>query len=365
MLFSTALVGQITLGSSHFPKIGDTLFTAVDNLPGNIEITAAGPNQNWDFSLLQSPFTRKTPVLDIQNRNAGNAFPRADFMTDLGENKVGYFQVKGNKLTLLGYKGDDPAGLGVELTTDFKPALVERKFPLRYKDKYDAQTSMTVAFSTANLPQRVLSQLPIRPDSLRIRVQIDRMFNVDAWGTLIIPGGIYDVLREKRTEIKSVRLDAKLSFLPWQDITDLLSDNQYLGNSTTIFYTFLSKESKEAIATVQMNQDESQAMKVEYKINDLSSNVQNSSSIKPGVYAYPNPAIVNVRFEFSNLPPGEYELKIYNILAQPVWSERYYINGSRIEKVSVLGLRKGTYLYSLINDRGKTITTKRLLVIKP
>lgn len=83
------------------------------------------------------------------------------------------------------------------------------------------------------------------------------------------------------------------------------------------------------------------------------------------MYAFPNPAIVNVRFEFTNLIPGNYKVSIFNILGAEVWKNYYYISGQRIEKVDISNLRKGTYLYSLQDDRGKTIATKRLVVVRP
>ena len=215
----------------------------------------------------------------------------------------------------------------------------------------------------------MLNQLPITPDSLRIRYTFDRLDVVDAWGTITIPGGIYDVLREKRTEVSELRLDAKLGFLDWFDITDIalqVAGLEQLGVDTTITYNYFDEESKEPIAVVTMNNAETQVLSVIFKSNDLSTNVQNIETMTPGVYAFPNPAIVNVRFEFSNLPPGEYNLQIYNILGVEVWEKEYNItSGFHTEKENISSLRKGTYLYSLIDDRGKTISTKRLIVVTP
>ena len=87
--------------------------------------------------------------------------------------------------------------------------------------------------------------------------------------------------------------------------------------------------------------------------------------VRPGVYAYPNPAINDARFEFTNLNRDTYTLKIYNILGAEVLKKQYFVNGTRTEKVDLTDLRKGTYLYSLIDSKGKTLTTKRLMIIRP
>ena len=83
------------------------------------------------------------------------------------------------------------------------------------------------------------------------------------------------------------------------------------------------------------------------------------------VYAFPNPAIVNVRFEFSNLPKDTYNLTIYNIIGEQLWNKRYSIDRNLMDKVDVSFLRKGTYLYSLSNAEGRIITTKRLVIVRP
>ena len=88
-------------------------------------------------------------------------------------------------------------------------------------------------------------------------------------------------------------------------------------------------------------------------------------SVRPGVYAYPNPAIVNVRFDFKGLNPGSYKVALYDILANEVWSANYQISGDLTKRADIGHLPKGTYFYRLINERGQTLGTKRLVVLRP
>jgi len=356
---------QITLTRASFPSVGDTLYTSVDNLPNNIGVTAAGADQRWDLSGLQAPYIRRIAVREPAAGTGSGNFAQADLLMSLGEQLEAYFQSEERRLLLLGFFGYDPLEIGLEALARFQPHIVERNVPLRYLDSNESTHFLSISFATDDLPGALLDQLPITPDSLRIRLQGERFDVVDAWGKVIIPGGIYDVLREKRTETREVRLDAKLGFLPWQDITELVPNIEGLGNTTTVQHHFLSNEAKEPIAIVTLDETQTRALRVEYKANDLTTDIQSLNSLKPGVYAFPNPAIVNVRFEFSNLPAGNYTLTIYNILGMEMWSANYFINGNHIEKVNISDLQKGTYLYSLTDERGKTIMTKRLLVVKP
>jgi hypothetical protein len=66
-----------------------------------------------------------------------------------------------------------------------------------------------------------------------------------------------------------------------------------------------------------------------------------------------------------NLPSGIYKVKILNILGVELWSKSYDVQGDFMAQVDISKLRKGTYLYSLVSESGKTISTKRLIVMRP
>ncbi|MEZ5041568.1 MAG: T9SS type A sorting domain-containing protein [Saprospiraceae bacterium] len=371
----TSLLGQINITNSYFPAAGDTLITAVDNLPSGIVVGSGGPNQSWNFTTLQAPFSIRTIFQAASSGNHFNDYQSAELFSKLVDNAESYYNVTSQKYELLGFGGSDPLGLGIEALPKYNPPLVERWAPLKFGDTHTSSANISYAFSSDDIPAEITAPLPITPDSFRVRLALSRADEVDAWGKLTIPGGVYDVLREKRTRQQDVRLDAKIGFFGWQDITDIVLEtvdidailgmSNALGESTTIAYHYFSNEAKEAIAIVTMDNTGQNPARVEYKSNDIISNVQNVNALKPGVYAFPNPAIVNVRFEFSNLKPGNYTLRIYNILGIEIWKDRYNVNGFRIEKVDISSFRKGTYLYSLSDDRGKTLTTKRLIVVRP
>lgn len=365
LLSAVQIFAQITITNVNFPQAGDTLRIAIDNLPSNISITPGGADLRWDFTSLQSPFTQQIAVRPASEGEQSFEFSNATLFTPLVASGEAYYRSTSSAYQIVGLYGEDPFNFGIRVPVHFNPPIVERRSPMRYGDNKQTSSAFAFAFSSDDLPDAILDQLPITPDSMRIRIASERRDIVDAWGKLTIPGDIYNVLREKRTEIKEARLDAKLGFLGWQDITNLIPNSDLIGKDTTITYYFFSNEAKEPIAVVRMDKQEQKALRVEYKANDLVTDIQNVQALKPSVYAFPNPAIVNVRFEFSNLNPGNYKLTIYNILGTEVWNERYYINGQRIEKVDISFLRKGTYLYSLQDERGKTITTKRLVVVRP
>jgi hypothetical protein len=367
LLFIVPLIasGQIVIQAGSFPQPGDTLFTHIDYLPNSINIKTPMAGERWDFSTLQSPFARKMDIFPASVFSEHRLFPKANAAVILKENQLGFFHIGEREISLMGLVGDDLLSLGVNTTTVFDPPLIERRVPLRYQEGHQTESFIQYRFATEELPPDEFEELPFTPDSIQISITLDRQDYVDAWGTLLIPGGIYDVLRERREELRSVEVEAKIGRQAWQNVTDLLSDNKKVKDQTSVSYYFHSNESVNPVAIVYMDREEQKVVNVAYNAPMQSDNIQQVGNIQPGLYAYPNPAIVNVRFEFTNLPPGNYKLTISNILGLEEWSQTYYIDGHRTERVNIASLRKGSYLYSLKDEKGKTISTKRLIIIKP
>jgi len=367
LLVAANATAQVTLTDASFPKSGDTLLSAVDNMPTGIELGAAEPDRSWDFTTLEAPFSRSAVVVPATQLQGAFAFPAADFgISNNGTNT--FYQVSDEAVLILGFYGQDPAGLGLENAFRYNPPLQEQHAPLSYGDApINSSSNISIALSTENLPSEILNELPITPDSIRLRLSQDRRDEVDAWGLLTLPGGIYDVLREKRVDQRELRVDVRLGAFPWTDITDILINQvglEEVGRDTVTSYRFLSPEAVQPVAQVFVN-EEQEVQRVRFKVNEAITNLQRIDKPVPSVYAFPNPAIVNVRFEFTNLPQDAYTLRIFNILGIEEWSRRYKLAGNFTEKVNISSLSKGTYLYSLSNSQGKTLVTRRLIVVRP
>ncbi len=360
---------QITVTNATFPVAGDTLKTVFDGMPVNIDINPAGGNidATWDFSGLQGVLN-ETVYRPASEGEAYDDFPSADLVTSFGLAGENYYRVTDNQVQFIGYQGPDPANLGINLSVQIDPPVIDRRAPIEFSDIFTEDGAILVAVAADDIPGPLLDSFAITPDSLRLRITIDRSSFVEGWGSVIIPGGTYSAIREKRVELTETRLDIKLGigpFAEWLDVTDIIGLD-FLGVDTTTTYRFYGETSKEPIAIVTVDDiDNDQVLFVDYKFNDVSTNVQYVNDGKPDILAYPNPAIEDVRLEMMNLNSGKYRVKIYNILGLEVWKKDYTIYGDRIVKVDISNFRKGTYLYSLINENGKTIATKRLVVMRP
>ena len=366
LAFLLAASAQITLTNERFPAQGDTLIDAVDNMPSGINLLTPGPGRNWSFMNLQAPFSRSEQLLPAEQIEGGFAFPMADFGLSL-EATNNFFKVTDNEVQLLGFYGAAPGGLGFDGVFRFDPPLVDQYAPVAYGDSFASESNVALAIATENLPDGIFDQLPVSPDSIRLRINQQRTDDVDAWGSLMLPGGIYDVLREKRTDVRNLRVEVRVGLFPWTDVTDILIDQaglDGLGQDTTVSYRFLAEGEMAPVAEVFVD-DSGSPGRVRYKVNETITNLQQRIIAEPSVYAYPNPTIANVRFEFTDLLRDTYTLRIFNILGVEEWSRRFDIAGYHIEKLNISFLTKGTYLYSLSDSRGRTLVTRRLVVVRP
>jgi hypothetical protein len=93
-----------------------------------------------------------------------------------------------------------------------------------------------------------------------------RLGVIDAYGTLSIPGGTFDVLRKKQTEYRSTAVDVKVAPLGWIDISTIGGQQILpLGTDTITTFHFLNNESKEPIAICTLNTAQNQVTGVQYK----------------------------------------------------------------------------------------------------
>lgn len=355
---------QPTINNDILPKVGDTVILASDNLPEGIAIFPEKGHQDWDFMDLQSAFSKKTAVKKVAAYKGDFIFSEADIKIEDLSGVENYYHLHNEQLKLVGTKGVDPYGLGIEMQTTYDPAYITLQTPMAYGDINNTSGRFTSELAANKLPITLLYSLPLLPDSVRFVSTIETSQEMDAWGHLVLPDNSFEVLRERRITAIKTRLEVKAGIFPWQDITDEMYTARFPKEQIKLSYHFYSNETSMPVAEVIMKPDGINAASITYIVTDPTSTMRNTDG-QPDIFAYPNPAINEVRFEFSNLPPARYTMKIFNILGVPIMEKSYQLSGFKTIKWDVSKLRKGTYLYSLVDDKGEPISTKRLMVIRP
>lgn len=364
----SGIAAQITVTNSVFPAEGDTLRVYYDSDISSIDLLSPGENLFWNFSSFNTDTEQDVVFLAASEGSAASDFPDADLVAlfdDIGSER--YLNVTSDYVAEVGFAGLDPILRMLRLSTIYDEEYIIQKAPLNYGDVHRDTALLRSKFLFDSLPQEIKDQLgAFRADSIRVDVAVTRNDEVDAWGQVEIPGGIYNVLRNRSVEMRNTSVFAYTSFFGWANVTQtiqgLLDDPSVLEPVELTIYTFLSNNSKEPIAAVTLD---SLGMpgQVQFKRTDVTSTSDQwrYASVK----MTPNPTYGKVKLYYSGLTRGEYELVIHDILGKILKRIRLTLDENGIEKMDHSDLSKGTYLYSLKTDKGETITTKRLVVIRP
>lgn len=372
--------GQATITSSYFPKTGDTILTSTDFSVSTISMAKNGTNQIFDLRSLNATSISEVYVKQASEGDAFSKFSNAELVEY--RNGLQYYINTTNKVyEEIGISGASPEFFGVNVTTKVSPSNVVRRAPVAFFDLNNTSSSSLVSFPITAIPDSLAGQLGALStfaDSLRIKIKTSRTDLVDGYGTLKLPIGDYEVLREKRITYSDTDLEAyvKLS-KSWLGIKQFIPTGQlpaqirnFLGQDTATRYHFIANNVRGTLASVLVdNTDNTKALQVTYKnkYKEVTATFDEVSpnNTRPDIRAMPNPAVDIVNFELSNLNAGNYSVRIYNLLGVVVWEEKHTVtSNNKLIRLDATNLKKGTYLYSLRDERGRTLATKRLIILK-
>jgi hypothetical protein len=353
LLFPCSWLGaQITVTNATFPAAGDTLKTVIATNPaiGIAVYTSPGGPQFWDLSGLQ-PGALKTNIFKPANQGSvGAQLPGAELFTVNSPGTEDYYNVTGNRFELQAYYGIAPWDLVANNLFDYSPPLAERQAPLNFFDIYAHSSVLLEYFPPSAFTPSLVAALnaitsPAVADSFRYRMAISQTDVVDAWGTISIPGGTYNVLRKKRTFYREARLDGRYPPLGWLDTSDeaIQAGFQRLGVDTIVTFFFYNDVVKEPIAVVTLNREQTAAEQVIYKYNApvcTAPTVNAPTVTQPGCatptgtivvnatgsgtleYSIDNGSTWQFSATFSGLSPGNYNIVVRN-QSEPTCSTVY------------------------------------------
>lgn len=229
VLFSNILFAQtpITFTSADMPTAGWSQRRAMDTLPlPTINYGNAGANQTYDFSNLVV-FKYDTA------RYASSNFTGADMSVTTNGTNFLYTKTTAGAYAVVGLEGDLA---GSHQTVNFSPFDTVFKFTTQYGGTYSSNWGFTKDIPGSDLG------LPVND----VLVTFTATFNdtVDGWGKTVTPLGAYKSLRTKRKEYSHTLIQYRL--LPFGSYT-----TQSDTRDTTIRYSYLAKESKGALVTIE------------------------------------------------------------------------------------------------------------------
>jgi hypothetical protein len=326
LAYCLSSVAQITVTSSTFPVAGDTLRYAIDDRP-TLDVqslfTPPGGPQTWDLSKLVARSVSSQVFRAASVGKNASAYPGAELVV-VDAIRETYYNVTNSSFENMGYAGVDPFGLGLNARFKLLPAYTERRSPMNFFDIKVANSAIIQGFAVGELPEVVKKNLPTSAtliDSIRVRLTFSRNDVVDAFGTLKLPFAQYTVLREKRTEYISTRVDVH-TFLGWLDATDLIVNQNasfasVLGVDTLISHHFFNNTTKEVIAQLNFNTAQNQILSVRFKAPPkVTVPVREVLPPTAQLQVIPNPVDTEIQLSFVPLISGKLHIELHDALGR-------------------------------------------------
>lgn len=337
LLAFTSLSAQITITENNLAPAGFTFTVSTDTtVLANIVPGEAGPNKTWDFTSLQVQSTDEIAYMLPEWTPYSDAFPEANFAAySSGDGDAYAFFVRSDEeLAAIGLVGNyDDFG---QFTVNLEPKNVYFDFPIQYEDSREETFFFEVNLGNIMDPF----------DSIRFKQTTHKIATVDAWGSMEIALGTFNVLRIKEETVVSDSIWGK-TFGFWSLLSsddEPYTDYTWETNDQTIGYTLVSMSYDEQSSTVE---------DVDF-LNSFPVGVNNK--LETSVNVFPNPTNGIVIFSFNEIINGE--LCIYDSQSRMLSQKAV---GSEKTEIDISKFSTGLYFYNLKNSKGDIVKTGKII----
>ena len=342
ILLSLAITSfaQITVTNNDIAPAGTTIYLANDTtFLGDIIPGEPGANKTWDFTNVQSNTIDTINFILPSATPFGDAFPDANFAFSSHDIETGdvyaYMVRSDDKFSNIGYAiNTEEFGFAYN---HVEPEDIILDFPVAYQNAYNELITSDMV---------IASPMP-GYDSIRTKSTIVKETVIDAWGSLTIPLGTYDVLRQRVDEEQTDSTFVLTSGI-W-----IFIDEFGFGSTT---YSWWTNDVNIGITLFSLDIDPDTE-----EVNGISffagSYVGLNETNVVETKVFPNPASNLLNFEFDKIITGE--LVLMNQLGQIVTKK--HINGQSTIQVNISNLPTGVYVYHSTNNSGELLSSGKIL----
>lgn len=333
-LISPALRAQIELNIFDYHRFDNQYFrgfmyTNFDQ----VTMTPPGPDQFWDYFLLDDEFRDTLTVVKADLTPFSNAFPEAEFALTTNNYSFFYESLSQEGVKIEGRAVYDPI-YDVQIVTPFQTSGFSLPYPVNYQDQYNFEYSYVA---------RAASFLP-GVDSSLAKSNVQVSINADAWGILTIPGGTFDVLRLRQTSFIRDSVYYYSSGGNWT-----FDDIQFDTTVTDFFYT---KNIGASLLTIR----ERPGIGIT-NVNFLKGFFINSteSVLQPKLTCFPQPASTSL-FIDSEKP---YRTELTDLQGRVLFT---YVLQSGVQQLPIPQMEAGIYLLRCFEPNGEWAGVQKIIL---
>lgn len=327
-VFSWQSFSQIIITADEILDVGDVVIQGFNSdPPATITPGEAGADKTWDYTELNIADTDTFNFVSPINTPYWQSFPGSNICLHMQKDaNYVYFNKNDNDLQMMGValKIDE---LG-RVESKVKPPEEFLKFPYEYG--YMVDETFDYVFVADGSAYSV--------DSVRLKRITDKSSEVDAWGTMSVPMGTYEVLRVHETREIKDSIWGKLPFIGWQFLTvEQSSEERYLWWSD-------DPEVGYVLVNLNVDVDNGNVTSAEFMAEPMHVGSKKIYAVSDAEI-FPNPVKDFIHLKATGT--GSKEFMIFNSTGEIVFAQNFIATN----KDFYLGfLEKGFYVYKIIGE---------------
>lgn len=367
VLFSLAAGAQVVITESDFANVGDQLFLGNDTVvAGSISAGGSGSAQTWNFDALVPDLIDTLNFIDPSTLPAFGDFPSANIsFKQMGGDA--YVEKSATGVKLLGFSGQI-MGAPFPITAPVTPSQSLMEFPAQLGISFQDTSSVDVKVDISSQAGS------FGIDSARFKRTFYTQHLIDAEGSVSIPLGDYNAIRDKvdETTVDTIWIHSPSGsvFPPlapgWQIMPDVVAGfvglSGGVSTTTTRNYRWFSANSKFFLVDMAVNPANDTPISARYQADPstLPSGVAEEVYNSNAVQLFPNPAAEIINVVVKDLKNKAY-LHLFDATGRQISSAQLTAN---INQISTDGLTNGLYMFRVVNGNGNLVKTGKVLIAK-
>ncbi len=331
--------GQITIMNNDIASVGTTVYLANDTISTGIVPGDPGANKTWDFTSVVANTIDTLAFVLPSSTPYGGEFPEANLAFSSSDveigNVYGYMLKNNDKYSSIGYafESEDTA----IYMANIEPENIILDFPVNYQNSYNEVyiTDIVIGSPTPGA------------DSVRTKSTVVKETTIDAWGSITIPMGTYNALRQRVDEDQTDSLFMKMGGT-WTFI--------FASEESSTTYSWWTDDINIGFMLFSIDIDNDfggEVFGISFLVGSAVGLFETNMTITK---VYPNPVADIVNFEFDESITGE--LFLMNGLGQVVVREN--LNGQKFSQLNLSQLPAGMYIYRATNQRGELLSSGKV-----
>ena len=327
------------------PVLRDTLLVMSDRLPLSIKYSSFNSDSiKWDLNGVKSPFIQRLKL--IKDESIPIAFIKSNASIQINQTTREYLKITADTILSYGISGIDLFNNGYLYSGIYdSPRLFKSKANFNSRENTTNKFKLIYDCDLRYLPVAIQSQLPYRPDSMRVITLIEETTINRNDITLDLNLQRYHTVKEDRTMIQSTRIETRKSSLAWQDVTRFIKFPKLFKIDTIRIASFYVDSIGTPIASLYYKSNE-EMDRIEYQAPETFKDLIIVDDYKPNLFFFPNPyAVGALRCDMIIKNSGLYTARIVSLIGNELWRQNYYLEQSKTIDLDFSFLNRGTYFF--------------------